>query len=293
MSKNYGSDISRRDALLALGALAVSARAGMAIAEEKGESMKGIALQLYSLRKPARDDLAGTLKKVRDMGWEYVQWSGMPDLPAEEIRASLDTAGLKAIAAHCGVEGFETDFENQVKFWKTVGSMDVAPGGMMGDCRDSLEAWKRGAARLDAVGAKLREVGMRLSYHNHDSEFKTFPEDPRTKLDILYESTDPKNICAELDLAWVYVGGADPAATLLKYTNRCPVIHAKDLAKKRILRGAQFMPLGQGILNWDEIFAAGKKAGVEWWVYEQDNADRDIFECAQLSYDFLKKNLLS
>lgn len=293
MSKNNTSGMSRRDALIALGALALSARAGISVAEETGKATNGIALQLYTLREPAKKDLAGTLKKVREMGWEYVQWSGMPNLSAEEIRAALDEAGLQAIAAHCGMEGFETDFDNQVKFWKTVGTMDVAPGGMMGDCQDSLEAWKKGAARLDAIGAKLKDVGMRLSYHNHDKEFKSFPEDPRSKLEILYEETSPEHLYAELDLAWVQVGGADPAETLLKYTNRCPVIHAKDYEGKSLLRRVKFVPLGEGELKWDGIFAAGKKAGVEWWVYEQDNADRDIFECAQISYDFLKKNVLS
>ena len=94
-----------------------------------------MALQLYTLRDPAKKDLADTLKKAREMGWEYVQWSGMPNLPAEKIREALDTAGLKAIAAHVGIEPFEKDFDANVKFWKTVGVKDLAPGGMMNDCK--------------------------------------------------------------------------------------------------------------------------------------------------------------
>lgn len=292
MSKNIEYGMSRREVLMALGALALSARAGKVLAQDTPKAA-GIALQLYTLRVPAKEDLAGTLKKVREMGWEYVQWSGMPDLPAEQIRAALDEAGLKAISAHIGIEGFETDFDNQVKFWKTVGVTNLAPGGMMGDCKENLEAWKKGAARLNAVGAKLREQGLQLSYHNHDWELESFPEDPRSKLDILYAETSPENLCAELDLAWVQVGGADPAETLLKCTNRCPVIHAKDYKGKKMFRSVKFVPLGEGELKWEAVFAAGKQAGVKWWVYEQDNADRDIFECAQISYEFLKKNLLS
>lgn len=285
--------LTRRQALAVIGSGALALGSGSrAYAAPEEKAMKGIALQLYTLREPARDDLPGTLKKAREMGWEYVQWSGMPNLPAEEIRAALDTAELTAVAAHCGIEPFETDFENQVQFWKTVGALDVAPGGMMRDCRGSLEAWLRGAARLDAVGARLREVGMRLSYHNHEYEFERYPEDPRTKLEILFDETDPKNLYAELDLAWVHVGNADPAELLRRYTNRCPVIHAKDLSERRLFGRPRFMPLGQGILDWPEIFKAGEEAGVEWWVYEQDNADRDIFECAQESFDFLKKHLL-
>ncbi len=72
------------------------------------------------------------------------------------------------------------------------------------------------------------------------------------------------------------------------------MIHAKDLVKSKSLlsRGVRFMPLGQGILDWPDIFAAGKESGVEWYIYEQDNTDeKDIFQCAKESYDFLKKSL--
>ncbi|HOC68258.1 MAG TPA: sugar phosphate isomerase/epimerase [Candidatus Hydrogenedentes bacterium] len=296
MKKHSTGTLSRREALAAMGAIALSTRLASATNAVAGDAFKGIALQLYTLRVPAKDDLAGTLKKVRDMGWEYVQWSGMPDLPAQGIRDALDAAGLKAVSAHIGIEGFETDFEGQVAFWKTVGNTDVAPGGMMGDCKDSLEAWKRGAARLDAVGAKLREVGMRLSYHNHDWELGKFDGDDRAKLDILMAETTPGNLCAELDLAWVKAGGAEPAELIRKNKGRCPMIHAKDLVKSKSLlsRGVRFMPLGQGILDWPDIFAAGKESGVEWYIYEQDNADeKDIFQCAKESYDFLKKSLMA
>jgi len=252
--------------------------------------MSGIALQLYTMRAPAKKDLVGTLKRIREIGWEYVQWSGMPALPANEIRAALDAAGLKAIAAHCDMESFEKDFAAAVQFWKTVGALDVAPGGMMADCCGSLEAWLRGAKRLDTIGAKLREVGMRLSYHNHDTEFGTFEGDARRMLDILYASTGPANLFAELDTAWVYAGGADPAEYIQKYTKRCPVIHVKDLAVEKRDGRVWFVPLGEGILRWPSIFQAGKEAGVEWYVYEQDTCDGDPMDSARISFEFLKKN---
>lgn len=254
--------------------------------------MSGIALQLYTMRGPAKEDLAETLRRVRAIGWEYVQWSGMPDLPAEQIRDALDTAGLRAVAAHCGMESFERDFAGSVRFWKTVGALDVAPGGMMADCRDSLEGWLRGAKRLDAIGAKLREVGMRLSYHNHAFEFEKFPGDERCKLDILYEATGPQHLYAELDTAWVYHGKADPASYLQKYAGRCPVIHVKDLHAETTANGhVRFAELGQGVLNWPAIFDAGHEAGVEWYIYEQDTCERDVFESIRISFEFLRKRV--
>lgn len=280
---------SRRQALTIMGTMAL-APMSVGAAKKDDEKTAGMALQLYTMRDPAKQDLSGTLKKVREIGWEYVQWSGMPDLPAEKIREELDKAGLKAVSAHIGVESFEKDFDGQVKFWKTVGVSACGPGGMMDDCRKDLDAWLAGAKRFDALGAKLREVGIKLSYHNHNMEFEKFPGDDRCKLDILMESTKPENLFAELDLAWVHVGGADPVAYIKKYKGRCPIVHAKEIADPKKSK-KRFAPLGEGILDWPAIFAAGRESGIEWYVYEQDNGDGDPFDWAKVSYNFLKKNL--
>ena len=292
MKKTGSRKMNRREALGWMGALALSARMNGAAAAEATAEKPKIAMQLYTLREPAKKDLAGTLKKVREMGWEYVQWSGMPSLPAEQIRAALDEAGLEAISCHCGVEAFEKAFEKEVAFWKTVGVTYAGPGGMMGDCRDSLDAWIRGAKRLDAVGAKMREHGLRLIYHNHAGEFEKFEGDDRTKEAILADETSPENLLLELDLAWVYVGGVDPAESIRQFSGRVDHVHAKDVfvtkgKKKRHL----FTPLGRGELDWDEIFKAGRQAGIKWYTYEQDSGVGDPFEYSAESYEFLRKKL--
>lgn len=283
--------MTRRQVLATLGLAAFAGPAAFGAAtkkKKKGKAKGKIALQLYTMRDPAKADLLGTLKKCREMGWEYVQWSGMPVLPAEKIREALDAADLKAIAAHIAVEDFEAKFDENVKFWKTVGCKDIAPGGMMNDCKKDLAAWLQGAKRLDTLGGKLHDVGMRLSYHNHTFEMESFPGDPRRKLDILMETA--KNVNMELDVAWAFEAGVDPAAQLRKYPGRCPVIHIKDIVRPKDGQKFHFEPLGQGEVNWKEVFAAGKESGVEWFVYEQDAGVGSPFDYAKASFDFLKKN---
>ena len=165
--------------LAALGALALSCKTGLAAAPDTAATKKqhrGIAIQLYTVRDPAKKDLGGTLKKLRDMGWEYVQWSGMPNLPGDKIRAALDAAQLKAISAHVSIEPFEKDFDEAVHTWKTVGVEHLAVGSMMRNCTANVEAWLRGVKRLAAVGAKLREEGIRFAYHTHGPDFQKYPE---------------------------------------------------------------------------------------------------------------------
>lgn len=250
------------------------------------------AIILYTVNQQAKEDVPGTLQRVREAGFEYVQWSGMPPMPAEDARKHLNDAGLTPIAAHCPMEPFEQDFETNAAYWKTVGVADVAPGMMMADCRDNLQAWLDGAKRLDTLGAKLRREGIRLSYHNHAMEFETFDGDDRYKLDILYQSTSAENLYAEIDTAWVYTGGVDPAAYIRQYAGRCPIIHVKDRKQELVEDNRPvFTPLGQGCLNWDDIFSASAEADVEWCVYEQDSHEGDVWENLRASYEFLKANL--
>lgn len=253
--------------------------------------MAKFALQLYTVRDPAKKDLKGTLKRAREIGFEYVQWSGMPDLPGPEIRAALDEAGLRAIAGHADVAAFEKDFAKELLFWKTIGVSDLAPGGMPNDCRDSLAAWKRGAERLDKLGAALGKAGIRYSYHNHNMEFEKFPGDDRCKIDILMALTKPENLRWEMDVAWVHEGGYDPAVCLRKYKGRCPVIHIKDVAKDQPEGKHVFTELGRGVLDMPELLKAGKEAGVEWYIYEQDTCPGDPLDSAKISYDWLKENI--
>ena len=168
-----------------------------------------------------------------------------------------------------------------------MGNKDITTAGMMKDCSANLEAWLRGCKRLDALGAKLRGVGMRLSYHNHTHEFEEFPDDPRTKHQIIMDATKPENLCAELDIAWAHAASVNVPAYIRKLTGRIKAVHAKDV----IVQGTKhtLTVLGQGSVPWKEVFAAGKDAGTEWWIYEQDSGQGSPFDYTRASYEFLSK----
>jgi hypothetical protein len=42
-------------------------------------------------------------------------------------------------------------------------------------------------------------------------------------------------------------------------------------------------------VKWNGVFAAGKAAGIEWYVYEQDNGQGEVFDFVKDSYHFLSK----
>jgi sugar phosphate isomerase/epimerase len=46
--------------------------------------------------------------------------------------------------------------------------------------------------------------------------------------------------------------------------------------------------VGEGNLNWPRILDAAKKAGVEWYIVEQDICERDPFDSLKISLENLK-----
>ena len=74
-----------------------------------------IALQLYTLRRLAAVDLAGTLHAAAAAGYRAVELAGLPDIPAGELKRMLDEDGLRPVASHEGIERLRADSGSGVR----------------------------------------------------------------------------------------------------------------------------------------------------------------------------------
>ena len=240
------------------------------------------ALQLYTVRDHMEKDPRGTLKKVKAAGYDFVEVAGTAGLSTEEFRAALDEAGLTPVSAHVGIEQVQKNVDGVISMCRTLGIKFAVVPWASAETKDKV---LENARILDAAGAALRAAGIRLCYHNHAHEFTQF--DGVYALDLLYSSTSPQNLAAQLDTFWVAYGKADPVAVIKKYAQRCPLLHIKDMAPE----GTKpiFANLGQGTMNWKPIFDAARAAGVEWYIVEQDECPGDSLESARIGADFMKK----
>ena len=252
-------------------------------------TQRGIAINLYTVREPAQADWREALKRVRDCGFECVQWSGMPELPADEILDGLQQAGLRVVSAHCAVEPWEADFDAELDFYRALGITDLAVSTMMDDCRDTRVAFLVGAERLNVLGARMLSHHIRLSYHTHDWDFEWYAGDRQTRAALLLESVHVENLTMELDVAWAQVAGEDPATVLRRYPRRCPLVHVKDFVWNRAGDKPTFVPLGKGIVDWDEVLEASQAACTDWLIYEQDSHEKDVWDNVRASYRFLER----
>src|SRR5262245_62503842 len=89
----------RRAIMIALIAISLNQAFAQNTQSGIGESFKGpLAVQLWSFRNDLRKDVPGALKRVRELGFTYVELAGYYGMTAQQFRAELDKAGLKAVS---------------------------------------------------------------------------------------------------------------------------------------------------------------------------------------------------
>jgi sugar phosphate isomerase/epimerase len=143
------------------------------------------------------------------------------------------------------------------------------------DDRRSADDVRRFAAELGGYARTLDRHGIRLGYHNHDFEFA--PLDGTTVWDILLAELPP-DVELELDVYWASVGGRDPVAEIRATAGRVRLLHMKDREAGSEPRDA---PPGDGTLPFPSIVEAGREAGVEWYIVEQDEPRDPLADIAR------------
>jgi len=254
-----------------------------------------LACQLYSMRDLMQtpEQSAKTLKAIRKIGFRNVQISGpIGNFDAAEVRRMCDALGLSIIGAHTGLAAFEQDLAGEVRKLQTWGCSYVAIPYAMGEAKTVADV-KAFAKACDRVGKSLRKHGIQLQYHNHAHEFTQVGRKGltggKTLLEILFASTNPKYLQAEIDTCWVARGGGDPAAWIRSLKGRTDQVHIKDM----VIHDKQpvFCAIGEGNLNWPEIIKACRAVKVKDYIVEQDSfpIEADPVKSMAVSYKNLTK----
>ena len=232
------------------------------------------ALQLYTVRRLAADDLPGTLAAVAAAGYRSVEVAGLPQTTASELARLLDDAGLTAIASHESVEGLRRDWEAVADRLAAIGCARAIVPWLPEEERQTIDGVRRFAGDLAGFAGHLAGRGIRLGYHNHAFEFA--PLETTTVWQILLAELPPE-VELELDVYWAAVGGRDPVAEINAVADRLRLLHMKDRAPGREPHDA---PPGQGDLPFPAIVSAARDVGVEWYVVEQDEPQDAIADIA-------------
>ena len=267
-----------------------------------------VALQVYSVRDDAEKDLEGTLRKIKEMGYDGVEFAGLYGCSYEEVRKLAEQTGLTPISAHIPLAEMLGDPEGVLAGYAKIGCSYAAVPYLPEELRAGTENFEKTLQDIAMLGEIAKKNGMVMLYHNHEFEFEKIGEE--YVLDYMYRTIPADLLQTEIDTCWVNVAGEDPAAYVRKYAGRAPVVHLKDFyLSNRAGKGDapfyeligndqkaggedvfEFRPVGYGMQDFSAILKASEEAGASWVVVEQDRPSmgKTPMECAELSRAYLK-----
>jgi len=259
-----------------------------------------VGLQLYTVRDAMKTDFAGTIAKVAATGYKEVEFAGYFDHSPKDVRAILDKNSLASPSCHVGYDVVEKKWPETLEAAKIVGHSYIICPWIDEKQRVEPGGWKRAADLFNKAGEASKKAGIQFGYHNHSFEF-----DPAESLggklpyDFLLAETDPKLVAMEMDLCWISVAGKDPLAYFEKYPGRFPLVHVKDWVKdassptayqgamgQSVKFGGRMADVGQGSIDWKNLFAHSEKAGIQHYFVENDYP-KSAFDDIKVSYDYL------
>lgn len=230
------------------------------------DPLRGIGVQLYTLRNEMRADPERTLARIAEIGFTEIEWWGQFQRTPAQLRSLLDQHQLTAPAVHLDMRELQPD--------RLPATLESAQE--MGH-RWLIVAWtppaertpdgvRRLGALLSEAGASAGRAGIRTGYHNHDFEFA--PHGDGTLLDLLLASTDASVVDIELDCYWALKAGHDPIAFLERHRDRVTHLHLKDS------RGAPEhvqADVGDGVIDWRRLLQVATAGRVQHAFVEHDS----------------------
>jgi sugar phosphate isomerase/epimerase len=252
-----------------------------------------VAVQLYTFRDPARFGGAGmgldvpTLTSIAGAGFLGVETVDVPGGDAVEARRVLDGLGLAITSSHTWADLADREaLSRAMAALAELGSPRAVVAPRAVATPDGVDAL------VDQVGAAARVAashGLRLAYHNHDGELADVEGTP--VIDRLAAGLGDA-VDFQVDIFWVVVGGADPAAVVDRLGDRVVSLHVKDGVD---LPGSAYsgepfvnVPVGSGVVDPEAVIKTAEALpSVEWLIVEFDHVAGSATEATGRSLDHL------
>lgn len=257
-----------------------------------------VGLQLWSVRDEMARNPIGTLKVLSGIGYTDVECAGYADgkfygMSPAEFKSVLNDHGLKMKSGHTRTGNQDPKMTHTMtNRWEAVcedaasmGQQSIICGYFFDGERVTIDDYKKHAALFNTCGEKAKEYGLAFGHHNHDFEFVAI--DGQVPYDILLDETDADLVKFELDLYWIRKGNADYKTYFEKHAGRFPWWHIKDMDDTE---EKFFTEVGNGVIDWEDVFSYADVAGMEYFYVEQD-AHRTYkpLKSVEVSFDYLAK----
>ena len=247
-------------------------------------NLANIGIQLYTVRDLMKKNVPLTLQRIAEIGYKEVEFAGYFGKTTKEIKAILSDNGLKSPSTHIEMDAIYNNPNKAIYTALEVGHEHIVMAWLAESERQNIDQYREYVDLYNSFGEKCNQNGLKFAYHNHDFEFKVL--DGEVPMDLLLNKTDPNNVSFELDMYWVHKANKDPKSYINKYPGRFPLWHIKDMASNTMMAD-----VGDGIIDFSEIFGLNKISGLKHYFVERDDPSDSMLSAersfkAMLKLDF-------
>jgi len=260
-----------------------------------------MGLQLFTVREPMANDVAGTIKKIASIGYEDSETYGYD--PGQGKYYGLKASVFKQLLADnkmtttSGHYDFAQFFDRPADEMKRYVDQCIEGAHALGQryitwpwldpASRTIEKFRLLTGKLNTIGEQVNKAGLGFAYHNHNFEF--IDHDGENGYDIIMRETDPALVKLQMDLYWVmHSSKLSPGELISRQPGRFVMWHIKDMDK--VTR--DYSELGNGSIDFTVILPEASRSGLQYYYIEQGgNFARNPIQSITDSAAYFKKNL--
>ncbi|MHB1356013.1 MAG: sugar phosphate isomerase/epimerase family protein [Anaerolineae bacterium] len=245
-------------------------------------SLPSLATQLivFSQQVQLEPQMDAVLSAVKAAGFTAIECgSNQFENDPQAFIALLKKHNLRVAALHGGIPAYPSQVIKLMELYQT---QDLCISGVGGWEGKVAAKYASDTQEVNRVGRELARHGFATHYHNHAYEFDRL-DNGKTGMDVILENLDPSAADLCVDVAWVHIGGQDPASFLRANKSRLSYVHLKDYTGNR-----HWVELGKGVVPLASVVETLPELQVRWAVYEQDTSDNPAGQSCATSYAYLQ-----
>jgi len=233
-----------------------------------------IGFQTYPIRDILGKDFAGTLKMMAAQGYKLTEmcspkgyekggYGPLVSMKATDMRKIINDAGLSCPSCHFGSGELTTDtLDERIEWAQQLGLTQMICSTFWLPKTATLKDYLDNADKLNKAAEKIKKAGMQAGFHNHSFEFVEL--EGQLIYDALMARFDPELVKMQFQTEVINLGFK--ASTYFnKYPGRFISSHLSDWTADK-----KQAPVGQGVIDWKDFFAAAKTGGVKNFFVEMD-----------------------
>jgi len=259
---------------MAIGAATLTAQLPFRLSAMGTRGIDSFGFQVWTIREKLIADFPGTLKMMAGLGYKEVEmcsplgysmagFAPLHKISGTDMRKMVEDAGLVCRSSHYTMGELRDNLDDRIEWSKQMGITQIICSSFWLPATASVDDYRKAAQEMNTIGEKTKAAGIQAGFHNHNMEFEKRGE--VLIYDALMEELDADLVKMQFQVAVIEIG-YKAADYFRKYPGRFISAHLADYSPEKKTN----VPLGQGVVDWQDLFEAAKIGGVKNYFVEMD-----------------------